>query len=315
MTDRDRWSAHWPPFWQPALRRREIWRTLIGVVIVLAVEIAFLFWLASAANPVTRSVAQTLAAAGIPYQAIATATSFAGFLGLHLGLIFVAHILHARRYGSLFGPDARLLGRHFGRGVAVALAVGVTLLPLTLLEALVLPAGTVPPILPNLALGPWLLFLVPGLLLIFFQILAEEALFRGYLLQQLRARFRSPVAWALVPSLVFGALHFAPGTYGWVNAGAYAANAAVMALMGVFLTLRTGNLGAAAGVHFGNNATMVVLGMAGPLDGFSLLTIAMDPKSGYTLYTLAVQTLAMVAVFWLWWRWMDRHRPIANSVG
>ena len=55
------------------------------------------------------------------------------------------------------------------------------------------------------------------------------------------------------PALIFGGLHFSPGTYGTVNALVYVLNAAVAGTLAAFITLRTGNLGASAGLHFGNN--------------------------------------------------------------
>ena len=41
--------------------------------------------------------------------------------------------------------------------------------------------------------------------------IAEEALFRGYLLQQLAVRNPSPLIWMVLPALVFAALHIDPG--------------------------------------------------------------------------------------------------------
>ena len=160
--------------------------------------------------------------------------------------------------------------------------------------------------------GEWLIGLLPALALILMQVAAEEVAFRGYLLQQLRARFRSPLVWAVLPALVFGALHFDPATYGLVNALAYVANATAMGTLAAFVTIRTGNLGAAIGLHFGNNASMVLFGLEGELSGFSLYGVAMDPASGYATYSILAQTVAALLLFAAWWRWMNRHRPIAN---
>ena len=57
---------------------------------------------------------------------------------------------------------------------------------------------------------------------------------------------------------------------------------------------------------------VVIFGMETQLSGFSLFGVAMDPTSGYATYSLVIQTLVALAVFALWWRWMNRHRPIAN---
>ena len=79
-------------------------------------------------------------------------------------------------------------------------------------EHLVLPAGVSPEVARLRPTGEWLIGLIPALALILMQVAAEEVAFRGYLLQQLRARFRSPLVWAVLPALVFGALHFDPAT-------------------------------------------------------------------------------------------------------
>ena len=99
---------------------------------------------------------------------------------------------------------------------------------------------------------------------------AEELLFRGYLTQALAARFRSPLAWALVPSLAFGALHWDGAAYGadaWLAVAA--ATAVGLALADV--TARTGNLSAAIGLHFANNvAALLVVAMPGPTAALAL---------------------------------------------
>lgn len=315
MTSTPRWPVQWPPFWQPALKRREIWRTVLGVVLIVALEFVFLLWLAKNGALVAIPIIKVMGGAGIPPGSIDTAINLTGFFGLHGALFLVVRLLHGRRYRSLFGPATRLFGQHFLRGGAVMLGIGALFLAISAVESFVLPEAVTPRLAPGLGLREWALLLVPGLLLIFSQTLAEEAVFRGYLLQQLRARFTTPILWAVLPSLIFGALHYAPGTFGQINALGYVANASLMGVMAAFVTLRTGNLGAAAGLHFGNNASMMMVGMAGPLDGLSLMTVMVDPKSGYVLYSLILQAVVVAVAFAIWWRWMDRHRPIANTVG
>ena len=84
------------------------------------------------------------------------------------------------------------------------------------------------------------------------QVTAEELLFRGYLQQQLAARFRSPVIWLVLPSAAFGILHFDHGTFG-NNAWLVVAATAVFGLIAGDVTARTGNIGAATGLHAANN--------------------------------------------------------------
>lgn len=299
-----------PPFWQPAEARNQPWRTALGLVLIAVIFIASSFGIVFAAARALGLPGWQVARADTPITAAAYFLTFAGF---HLGLALVLPLLHRRGYASLFGPTRRLTFSHFAFGAGATFGVAAGLYALMALEHLVLPEGVSPPLSRNLALAPWLAWLLPALALIFMQTLAEEALFRGYLLQQLRARFRSPLIWAVLPSLAFGALHYDAQTYGPLNASAYVVNATVLGTLAAFITLRTGNIAAAAGLHFGNNAMLVLIGLQGTLDGFSLFTVALDLKNGYTTYSILTQTAAMVLAFLAWWRWMNRHRPIANG--
>nr|WP_275116165.1 CPBP family intramembrane glutamic endopeptidase [Aliiroseovarius subalbicans] len=152
------------------------------------------------------------------------------------------------------------------------------------------------------------------MVLIFIQTLAEELVFRGYLLQQLRARFRSIWIWAVLPSFLFGALHFDPLTYG-VNAYFYVLNTTVAGVLACLITIRTGNLGAAAGLHFANNMLVMIMGVAGELGGFTLLAMTVNPMSGYMTWSILSQTGLSLVIFALWWRWMNRQHAIANAPG
>ncbi len=147
--------------------------------------------------------------------------------------------------------------------------------------------------------------------LVLVQTLAEELIFRGYLLQQLRARFRSLWVCAVLPSALFGLLHFSPATWG-VNAYMYVLNTTVVGVILCLVTLRTGNLGAAAGLHFGNNMIAFILGVRGELDGLTLFGLEVAPDSGYMTWSFTVVTALSLALFLAWWRWMNRQHAIAN---
>ncbi|MCB1337015.1 MAG: CPBP family intramembrane metalloprotease [Maritimibacter sp.] len=299
-----------PAFWQPAEARPQLWRTALGVVVTAVVWIALgflLVWLASKVSDMPPAMAMDATTWS------GSAMFFLTFLGLHVGLAIALRLLHGRGYSSLFGPRHALDRHHLVNGALVMLAMATGLYAFMGVENLILPEGVPPPIHRLRATLDWLPGLVPALALILLQVSAEELAFRGYLLQQLRARFHSPLVWAIAPALVFGALHFDPDTYGPVNATAYVLNATIMGALAAFVTLRTGNLGAAIGLHFGNNASLVLVGLDGQLAGFSLFSVAMDPASGYATYSIVAQTLVALAIFGLWWRWMNRHRPIANA--
>lgn len=298
-----------PAFWTPAATRAQIWRTALGSVLTVVIWLASglgLVWLAGRISGLPAGMVMDTT------RWVGAAMFFLTFAGLHIGLAVTLPLLHRRRYTSLFGPDLRLNRTHFLYGLAAMLALAAALYALMVVEHFVLPEGVPPEVARLRPVGEWLVGLAPALALILLQVSAEEVAFRGYLLQQLRARFRSPLVWAVLPALVFGALHFDPRTYGLVNAIAYVVNAATMGTLAAFVTMRTGNLGAAIGLHFGNNAAITLFGLEGELSGFSLYGVAMDPASGYATYSIVAQTLAAVALFVAWWGWMNRHRPIAN---
>jgi membrane protease YdiL (CAAX protease family) len=123
---------------------------------------------------------------------------------------------------------------------------------------------------PGLPPEAWALWLLPALAAVALQTGAEELVFRGYLQSQLAARFASPFAWAVAPSLLFGAVHWDPGLP-LPTALAIMGSAALFGLIAADLTARTGSIGAAWGLHLANNAfALLVLATPGSLPGLAL---------------------------------------------
>ena len=131
--------------------------------------------------------------------------------------------------------------------------------------------------LPQLPLGRWTALLPLSLLAVLVQVSAEELLFRGYLQQQLAARFASPLAWMVVPSALFALGHYSPETAG-DNAIWFVLWAGIFGMLMADLTARTGTLGTAIAVHFVNN----VIAM--------LFTAMPDNLSGLALYVMPFAT-------------------------
>jgi membrane protease YdiL (CAAX protease family) len=180
---------------------------------------------------------------------------------LWAGTWIAVRLFQRRRISTLFNAGARVFWSDFWRAAA---ATVVALVVLELLGAG--PAAT----RSSVSIDQWVLWLLPVAAGAFVQTSAEEVVFRGYMLQTLAARFRSPWIWALVPTLVFVGIHFDP-------AGTAATNflgmgfATVFALVATMLVWRTGNLGAAMGVHFLNNyLVFILLGNEGFLGGQAL---------------------------------------------
>jgi uncharacterized protein len=134
---------------------------------------------------------------------------------------------------------------------------------------------------------------------LFIQISAEELAFRGFIMGQLAARFSSPVLWMIVPSVLFGAIHYSQESYGdaaWI----VCVTITVWAVMVSDITARTGNLGAALGLHFANNfMAMLLVGQLGQFDGMSLYTSVFDPAN----LSMLVLQFAYIGLSWLVARW------------
>ncbi|WP_289040193.1 CPBP family intramembrane glutamic endopeptidase [uncultured Aliiroseovarius sp.] len=301
-------TARTPAFWSPAYPRIQIWRTLLGIitihVIFFAVTIGVFF---AGAAFLQTDVTQML-----DVSPTRTAMIFVTFIGYHIGLWIVLRVLHKRGFRSLFGPARRVNWRHFRRGVLIALGVNLAAILVQMLQPFFLPTLPEASAAQSLPLITWAILVIPALILVFVQIFAEELVFRGYLLQQLRARFRSIWIWAILPSLIFGMLHFDPQTYG-INAVFYVLHTTVIGIVLAVVTLRTGNIGAAAGLHFANNAMLIFSGTKGTLDGFSLFLSEMDLTSAHMGVSILSQTAVVLVAFLLWWRRARHVQPIANT--
>lgn len=296
-------------FWSPAQPYCQFWRSVLGFVLIHVVFFAATFgifmgggWLIGK-HPADILDGGTATHAGI---------FFLTFLGYHLGLWLVVRFLHKRSYSTLFGAQRHVLWRQFRIGILIALGVSLAASLLQMFEPLLVAPQDQTQLEQNLPTREWLLILGPALILIFIQIFAEELVFRGYMLQQLRARFQSIWIWAILPSVAFGLLHADPATWG-INAIFYVLHTSVVGIVLSFVTLRTGNIGAAAGLHFGNNMSMVLVGNAGSLDGFSLFVAEADLMGWTTTASMVLQTTLVLVAFVLWWNLTQRKPPIANA--
>ena len=292
------YAAH-ADFVAPARRHPALWRlgaglVLVTVVYVLGVAVIFGLLVAVAGFEGATRWMGRMAAAETP---TATLLVLSTFVGMGLGPMLAARLLHRRSLASLFGPWARLL-RHFVIAALIcALLNGLTAL---------IPTGLVP--VENLQPGLWAAFLPLALVSILVQTGAEEILFRGYLQTQLAARFASPVMWMVLPSALFALLHYQPGIMGenaWIVVGAVF----VFALCAADLTARTGTIGAAWGFHFANNAVAILfLALEGPLSGLALYTLPMDSVPAAELRPMLVTGMGVTLAIWLAIRFATRPR-------
>lgn len=232
-------------FIHPATRATQLWRVvlvLVGFEIIFALspDIVIFFFTNGA---VADAYIQGTTAFG----------TLAQFLTFGIGaavLVMLVNLLHGRGFWSLIGPAAatwRNLVRVCGV-VALVVIVQEILPPWYNLR----DASEVRPI------GVWLLFVPLTLAALLVQVGTEEMLFRGYLQQQLASLTRSRWVWMGVPSLLFGGLHYWNG-HGPAEGVMWAFWASLLGLACADLTARSGNLGAAIGLHLVNNAFALLL--------------------------------------------------------
>ncbi len=282
------YSAH-APFVAPARDRPELWRLAVGLILtalIYAMGVAAVFLLVvawSGTDGASRWMAEMAGSSGPTGTLLLLAT----FVGMALGPMAAVRLVHRRPVSTLFGPLPRLW-RHFG------IAAGICVLVYSVTALIPTPA---PVPLPNLEFGLWASFLPLAIVGVLIQTGAEEILFRGYLQQQLAARFASPFVWMLVPSAIFAGLHYQPEIMG-DNVWLMMLAVFVFALIAADLTAVTGSIGAAWGLHFVNNAlAILVVSTDGPLSGLSLYTAPVSPSSPEIRPLFYLDIATMLAVW------------------
>jgi membrane protease YdiL (CAAX protease family) len=205
-----------------------------------------------------------------------------------LGAVWIV-VLIFRRQGlrSLIGPGNVL--RNFGIAVLIMLPIAA------IGFALGLWSGDAR---PNLSFGTWVLWMLPALPLLLVQVSSEELIFRGYLLQELAARFKSRWIWFLLPSLIFGFLHYDPVRMG-SNALLIVGVTTFFGMIATDVTVRTGNLGAAIGLHFMNNLqAMMLLSLDGTLNGLSLYVTNTHVSDEHAVRTMLLSSVGYLVVIY-----------------
>jgi len=281
-------TAEFDAYVMPACAEPALWRLLLAVLLVMFVQAGVLAMILVAAYPVIGPLeyfgwVMKLRAPGEPAPALVLLFSFTG---LFLGTLLAAAALHGRGPGSLIGPAGEA-ARAFLLTLAIAVPVYALSLGLGMLAY--------PPV-PNLDPALWLRLLPVALLLVLVQTSAEELFFRGYLAQQLAARFAARWLWMGLPAVLFASGHLAPGTgASWLTVGA----ALAFALIAADLTERTGNLGAAIALHFLNNTVAVLLvAVKGTITGLALYVTPFGLAEAGARPLPALVDVALLVLLW-----------------
>jgi membrane protease YdiL (CAAX protease family) len=263
-------------FIKPAWAARETWRILVMIV---CFEIVF------AVSPtIFTAFLPSDAAVDVFYEgttAFGTLAQFASFGISAIGFLVLLRLLHGRGFWSLIGPAhaARRDLIRVGRAVAIWLFVFEFL-----------PPWINPDDLAEIRnFGVWASLIPLALVAVLIQVGTEEMIFRGYLQQQCASISESPWAWMILPSLMFGGLHFWNGN-GAAEGTIWAIWATALGIACADLTARTGNLGAAIGLHMANNVfALLVVGVQGwPSSGLALF---LYPYEDPALYAYGIEAL------------------------
>ncbi len=276
----------------PARSHAQLWRLGTGILIVILVFLG-LNWALQALAMAFLSDHNYL----VFRDEIETGATPAGalFILLSFGFLAVATLtatnhMHKRGFTSLIGPQPYMLAQ-FTLATMGLVVLGVVL-------TVILPAYPPTDPIPNLQLGRWLWLLPLSLIAVLIQTASEELLFRGYLQQQLAARFNDPRIWLIVPSVLFGLLHYRPelGPNAWLVVGW----ASIFGLAAADLTARSGTLGPAMALHFVTNVGALLVTSADPdFSGLALYLLDIDLADPAQLRPVLLVDIMALLTSWL----------------
>jgi membrane protease YdiL (CAAX protease family) len=212
-----------------------------------------------------------------------------GLMSVAVGLS--VRMIHRRPALGLLGPLPRLWPQ-FRAVSAMLIALGAVVLILP-------PWDMGGDFVSNMGLGRWLILLPLSLLAVLVQVSAEEVVFRGYVQQQLAARFRSPLVWMVLPSALFALGHYLPESAG-ENALTVALWAGLFGILMADLTARSGSLGPAIAVHFWNNVSAIlIVSLPDDLSGLALFLTPFSMADTGAMRDWLPVDFALMLVSWL----------------
>lgn len=289
-------------FYAPAIETKAPWRLIVGLVILAVVYmlVSFLLGFASilaVGNEAIASIAQSIKGGSAPKDVILLLSTFSIAL---LGLVLAVKLMHKRGLKSLLGPRMAEVIRNFK--IAFIIVFFLTLLSTPIFAFIDLPVR-------NLELFTWLKWMVLGVPFILLQVTTEELVFRGYIQQQLAARFNSRLIWYVLPSVLFGLLHYDPETMG-SNVWLVVLSAMMFGLIAADVTARTGNLGAAIGLHFANNLyAIAIVSTDGSLSGLGLYKTAYSVADEAAMRSVMIFGLVFIVLLYAAYLYWCRNKP------
>ncbi len=254
------------------------WRYAVGIVLTL------LIWMVGTAF-------LTYPFLNDPNSVATFAVSLLTFGLLLLGVWLATAWLHRRPFSSLIGPSGRLNERRLllGAGIWAGLVVLVTLVGVIFM-------GVRYTFNANFLQGwPYLLL---ALVLIPLQTSAEEFFFRGYLLQGTGQLTKNWLVLSLLNGVLFTLPHLANPEVEQNNFLLSVLNWFLVGAGWTLITLRSGSLDYALGIHAINNLLLTVLfGYTG--GGLPPIALFLTEGAQITLYDIVVLFAALAVVYWL----------------
>ena len=214
---------------------------------------------------------------------LGTLLAFATFGITAYVLVKAVRFFHRRGLWSMIGPSRAAL--------ADLRKVGIAVCAIQFVVQIVLPFGSLGEVAEVRSIPLWLALAPFSLFAIFIQVSTEELVFRGYLQQQLACISANPMVWMVLPSALFGVIHYWNGNSA-PEGIAYAFWAFLLGLACADLTARTGTLGAAIGLHFGVNVVAIIfVGIQDwPVSGLALVLFAYFDPDAYSADIIAAGT-------------------------
>ncbi|MEM7684816.1 MAG: type II CAAX endopeptidase family protein [Pseudomonadota bacterium] len=229
------------------------WRALVGlltvgVIWVIATALVLLTWAVAQLSTglATDGLNDRLARFSQNGEPIEIFLLLLSFSGIWLGVYTAAHWLHRHRLRDVLSAWRTGALRGFGKGVVLTAIIITAFTGFTWAIGLASADPT-----QTADIQTWLIWLLPIALAVLIQASAEELFFRGYLLQQLAVRSDHWLVWAVIPSILFGCLHYG-GREGLLDAY-YVGTTFMMGLCFSVLVWRSGSLWPAIGMHVSNN--------------------------------------------------------------
>ena len=171
---------------------------------------------------------------------------------------------------SLHHHSPLLLIGDFARARAQFLRTMIRLFALATVVAVITSNSST--VVQNLPLSQWLGLLPLSLAFLLIQVSAEELVFRGYLQSQLAALGLHRIVWIVIPSAIFGLLHYDPAVMG-AAAPWMVLSTTLFGVIAADLTARSGTLGPAIAFHFvWNFYSIIFCGFSDYLGGLALFS-------------------------------------------